>query len=104
MANSPSDLEERKCWKEAKGCFVPKEKNSKTINQFKKISLLNVEWKMFMAVLAKRISGYSVESSIETYIQKAGIPGFPGWVKHTNVISHLIDEAKEEKKSLATVW
>lgn len=43
-------------------CAEREEQKSKTINQFKKISLLNVDWKMFMAALANRISGYSVNS------------------------------------------
>ena len=44
------------CWKEAEGCFVPKEKDAKTIRQFRTISLLNVEWKIFLSVLAQQIS------------------------------------------------
>ena len=37
------------CWKEAEGGFVPKEK-SVIINQFRTISLLNLEVKMFVSV------------------------------------------------------
>ena len=51
------------CWKEAGGCFVPKEKYSVTINQFRTISLLNVKVKLYMSVLAKQISWYMVENS-----------------------------------------
>lgn len=80
---------------------MPKEKNSKTINQFRIISLLNVEGKIFMAVL----SGYLVDKSyIDTSIQKAGIPGFSGCVEHTSVISQLNKEAKEGQKNFAAVW
>ena len=90
------------CWKEAEGCFVPKEKNSLTINQFGTISLLNVEVKMYMSALAKRISGYMVENSyIDTSIQKAGIPGVSGCIEHTSVISQLIKEVKKGKNFAA---
>ena len=34
-------------WKVAEGCFVPKEEGSSTISQFRTISLLNVEAKIF---------------------------------------------------------
>ena len=34
-------------WKMAEGIFIPKEKNSTDVNQFRTISLLNVEGKMF---------------------------------------------------------
>ena len=38
------------CWKEAKGCFVPKKKNVVTINQFRTTSLLQVEVKIHASV------------------------------------------------------
>ena len=90
------------CWKEAEGCFVPKEKNSLTINQFGTISLLNVGVKMYMSALAKRISGHMVENSyIDTSTQKAGIPGVSGCIEHTSVISQLIKEVKKGKNFAA---
>ena len=50
-------------WKEAEGIFTPKEKNSKTVNQFRTISLLNVEGKVFFAVLAKRLTSYLTDNA-----------------------------------------
>ena len=49
------------CWKEAEGCFAPKEKNSMTINQFRTISLLNLEVKMFVSVGKKNFWVYGGE-------------------------------------------
>ena len=40
-------------WVVAEGCFIPKEENSETIKQFRTTSLLNVEGKVFLAILAK---------------------------------------------------
>ena len=37
-------------------------------------------------------------------MQKGGIPGFPGYLEHTSVISQLIKEAKEMKGDLTVVW
>lgn len=83
------------CWQVAEGCFIPKEENSREIEQFGTISLLNVEGKVFFAVLAKRLTAYMVENKyIDTAVQKGGIPGFQGCVEHTSVISQLIKEAK----------
>ena len=45
-------------WKEAEGIFTPKERNSKTANQFRTISLLNVEGKIFFAILARRLTSF----------------------------------------------
>ena len=93
------------CWQIAKGCFVPKDENSKELNQFWTISLLNVEGKIFFAVLARRLTTYLVANGyIDTSVQKGGIPGFSGCVEHTSTISQLIREAKENKGDLTVVW
>ena len=69
------------------------------------MSLLNVEVKMYMSVLGKRISGYMVENSyIDSSIQQAGILGFSGCIEYTSVITQLIKEAKKDKKNFAAVW
>ncbi|VDI43606.1 Hypothetical predicted protein [Mytilus galloprovincialis] len=92
-------------WQKAEGCFVPKEKDSKDISQFRTISLLSVEGKIYFSVLANRMTKYMVENSyIDTSMQKGGIAGFSGCVEHTSVLSQLIHEAKTGKKNLAVVW
>ena len=93
------------CWQIAEGCFVPKEENSKELNQFRTISLLNVEGKIFFAVLARRLTTYLVANGyIDTSVQKGGIPGFSGCIEHTSTISQLIREAKVNKGDLTVVW
>ena len=39
-------------WLLAEGCFVPKEENSSTLDQFREISLLSVEGKVFWSIVA----------------------------------------------------
>lgn len=41
-------------WRRAVVVPVPKDQNSKTLNQFKSIALLIVEWKIFFSVMARR--------------------------------------------------
>ena len=92
-------------WKEAEGIFTPKERNSKTVNQFRTISLLNVEGKLFFAVLARRLTSFLTDNAyIDTSVQKEGIPGFSGCVEHTSAITQLILETKYAKKDLTVVW
>ncbi|XP_060584269.1 uncharacterized protein LOC132740392 [Ruditapes philippinarum] len=92
-------------WKEAEGIFTPKERNSKTVNQFRTISLLNVEGKIFFAILARRLTSFlTTNAYIDTSVQKGGVPCFSGCVKHTSAITQLIQEAKTGKKDLTVVW
>ena len=92
-------------WKRADGCFVPKEMDSSEIGQFRTISLLSVECKIFFSVLAQRLTRYMVKNKyVDTSIQKGGIPGSPGCLEHISTISQLIREAKESKGDLTVVW
>ena len=57
----------------------PKERNSKTVNQLRKIWLLNVEEKIFYAILAKRLTSFLTGNSyIDTSVQKGRVSGFSG--------------------------
>lgn len=92
-------------WQIAEGCLTPKEKNSKSIAQFRSISLLSVEGKIFFSVLARRIQSYAIANSyINTSVQKGGVPGFSGCLEHTSAITQLIREAQVDKKDLTVVW
>ena len=86
-------------WMIADGVYIPKEQNSKDINQFRPISLLNVEGKIFFAVLASRLTKYLLTNEyIDTSVQKGGIPGIAGCLEHGDVIWEAIQKAKANKK------
>ncbi|XP_052224084.1 uncharacterized protein LOC127839738 [Dreissena polymorpha] len=90
---------------ESGGNIRPKEKDSKDIGQFRTISLLNVEGKIFFAVLAKRLTTFLTDNNyVDTSIQKGGVPGFSGCVEHTSVLSQVIREARVNHDDLTVVW
>ena len=63
---------------------ILKEKDSRKLHQFQSISLLNVEGKIFFAVITKRMTMFMINNwYVNTSIQNAGIPGFPGCIEHT---------------------
>lgn len=69
------------------GILIPKEQKYSTIDQFRQISLLNVEGKIFFSVVAQRLSVFLQKNNfVDTLVQKAGISGFSGCLEHTNVI------------------
>ena len=90
----------RKLWKKG---VIPdtwkkaEEKDSKTIEQFRRISLLSVECKIF-SVLARRLTTYMTANEyVDTSSQKGAIPGFSGCVELTSILSQLIRETKADK-------
>ena len=93
------------CWLVADGCFIPKEEEYKDIKQFRTRSLLNVEVKIYLAVLAKRMTKYMLSNQyIDTSVQTGGVPGVPGCIKHKSVLTKIIQDAKDNKGDLAVIW
>ncbi|XP_053183947.1 LOW QUALITY PROTEIN: uncharacterized protein LOC128367182 [Scomber japonicus] len=92
-------------WRQAEGVWIPKEENSTKLEQFRSISLLSVEGKIFFSVLARRMTAFLLKNKyIDTSVQKGGIPGVPGCLEHTGVVTQLIREAREGKGDLAVLW
>ena len=89
----------------AGGVLIPKEKDAESISQFRAISLLNVEGKVFFSVIARRIAKYLGRNKyIDTSVQKAGISGFSGCSEHSSMIWHQIQMAKAERKDRHVVF
>ncbi|KAI8513106.1 hypothetical protein Bbelb_097450 [Branchiostoma belcheri] len=92
-------------WRKAEGVWIPKEENAGNIEQFRLISLLSVEGKIFFKIVAQRLIKYLLDNQyIDTSVQKGGVPGVPGCMEHTGVVTQLIREARENKGNLAVLW
>ena len=92
-------------WCLADGVWIPKEQNSVGTGSFRPISLLNVEGKIFFGVFAKRLTTFLLANGyIDTSVQKAGIPGFPGCLEHGQMIWNSLMTAKRLKQDLHVVW
>ncbi len=87
------------------GCFVPKELNSTRLDQFREITLLDVEGKIFWSIIAKRLTTYLLTNEfIDPSVQKGGVMGYSGCLEHTAVISQLINETKSNNNTLLFGW
>ena len=86
-------------WRQAEGVWIPKKVKSKEIDQFRIISLLNMEGKIFFSILFLTMNEY-----IDTSVQKGGVAGMPVCVEHTGVVSQLICKARENNGNLAVLW
>ena len=87
-------------WGLADGICIAKEKNSKHLEQFRPISLLNVEGKIFFGVIAKRMMKFVLNNKfVNTSIPKAGIPGFPGCIEHASMLWDRIKAARDNKSA-----
>ena len=92
-------------WVTAKTVYILKEQNSTEINQFRPISLLNVEGKIFLSVTASRLKKYLTENGyINTLVEKGDIPRVSGCLEHATVIWEAIQRARSEKLNIYVVW
>lgn len=93
-----------------RGCLDPeggegKLVNASTIEQFRIIWLLSVEGKIFFSIAAHRMTEFLLANAyIDTSVQKGGVPSVPRCIKHTGVVTQLIQEAGEGKGDLAVLW
>lgn len=88
----------------AKGCFVPKELNSTRLDQFREISLLDVEGKINWSIIAKRVRTFlNANEFINPSVQKGGVPGYSGCLEHTTAISQLVRETKRNNSTLSVI-
>ena len=46
----------------------------------------------------------SKNNYIDTSVQKGGIPGFPGCLENTDVVTQILREAREGKGDLTVLW
>ncbi|XP_061905517.1 uncharacterized protein LOC133651562 [Entelurus aequoreus] len=92
-------------WRVAEGVWIPKEENSTQLDQFRIISLLCVEAKVFFSAVSKQLCTYLAKNTyIDTSVQKGGISGMSGCMEHTGVVTQLIREARENKGNLSVLW
>ena len=92
-------------WRKAEGIFIPKENGATAVEKFRTISFLNVEGKLQLGLLARKMTTFTLANGyIDSSIQKGGIPGVSGCLEHTTVLSQLIREAKVLKKNLVATW
>lgn len=73
----------------AEGVLTPKE-NSKNIQEFRVISLLSVEGKIFFSTPAWHLTEYHLRNAyIHTSFQKGGGTHVPGCLEHTGVVTQV---------------
>ena len=87
------------------GVYIPKENGNFTPETGRPISLGNVQGKIYLAVLAKRLTQYAIENGyVDLSVQKGGVPDVKGCIEHFGAVWEVIKEAKMNKKDVAIVW
>lgn len=61
--------------------------------------------KIFFSIASKRLTNFLLNNNcIDTSLQKGSIPGVPGCIEHTGVVTQLIREVREGRGDRAVLW
>ena len=96
------------CWRVSDGIMIPKvaSPDPANINDYRQIALLNVEGKLFWALVAERLYGYLVRRNlyVSPSIQKGSMKKVAGCWEHTAMVWSALKDARKSKKSLSLLW
>ena len=88
--------------------YIPKVKppNPNNIKDFRPISLLNVEGKLFFRLVSKRLECHIITNNrlINSSIQKGCMIKIPGCWEHMSMVWNELKSSKSQKGSLAAIW
>ena len=87
------------------GVYIPKADGDFSPSSGRPISLGNIQGKIYLAILAKRLTSFVVSNGyVDLSIQKGGVPGVRGCTEHFGAMWEVLKEAKVKKKDLSVVW
>ena len=90
-------------WRFAEGVWIPKAEGSKLLDQFRLISLLNTESKIFFSLLSRRLSDFFLGNVyINTSVHKGVVAGMPGCLEHTGVLT-APERGKGKQRTLDSI-
>lgn len=90
-------------WKEALTILIYKKGDASDVSNFRPIALMSCIYKVFMGVIAKRITSWSISAGILSEEQKSARPT-EGCYEHTFIMKSLVADARRRKKKLNLAW
>ena len=95
-------------WRVAYKTFIPKveKPDPGVFSDFRDISLLNVEGKIFFSLISKRFYRHIVVKNkfIDTSVQKGCMENIPGCWEHIAMIWDSLKDARLNQKDLVAIW
>ena len=90
-------------WKIAHEVYIPKNKppNPSSIKDFRSISLMNVEGKLFFSLVSQRFVSHIIQNNkfVNSFIQKGYMGKIPGCWEHMSMVWDSLKSVKRYKTS-----
>ena len=90
-------------WKYSFTILIYKKDSPTNPANFRPITLQPVLGKIYSALIRNRIHTFMIKNNyIETKIQKGFCNGFSGTIEHTELLTHMINHARTNQRSMIT--
>lgn len=87
------------------GVYIPKTDGDFGPATGRPISLGNVQGKIFLAVVARRMTEFMVNNKyVDMSVQKGGLPSVKGCIEHFGAMWEVIKDARLNRRDLSVVW
>ena len=90
-------------WKEAVTILIYKKGDDSDITNFRPIALMSTMYKLFMGVLAKRLTRWSNDTGILSDKQKSARSS-EGCYEHTFMLKSIVADARRRNQKLCIAW
>jgi len=89
----------------SEGVYIPKSDGDFSPKEGRPISLGNVQGKIYLAVLARRMTSFMINNRfVNTGVQKGGVPNVKGCTEHFGAMWEAIKDAKLRHQDICVVW
>ena len=90
-------------WKQATTILIHKKESTSDPSNFRPIALMSCLYKLFMAVIAKRMTSFSINQNLLSTAQKSACPS-EGCYEHAFTLESVLNDARRQPRPLCLAW
>ena len=90
-------------WKLSSTILIHKGDDPLVLDNWRPIALQNTIYKLYAAIVARRVSSWAVESGIMSSSQKGFLP-MEGCLEHNHLMSSVLQDSRRRKRPAYLVW
>ncbi|CAB3991255.1 Hypothetical predicted protein [Paramuricea clavata] len=90
-------------WKTATTILIHKKEDTSDASNFRPIALMSCLCKLLMAILAKRMTSFSLHHDLHSNEQKSARPR-EGCYEHNFLLESIVNDARRQPRSLCLAW
>ena len=90
-------------WKTSTTILIHKGDDPLAIRNWRPISLQNTAYKLYAAVIARRLSAWALDNNILSQSQKGFLP-YEGCLEHNFLLTSILQDSRRKRKSVCITW